>query len=228
MESAIPDHGPAHGADPGADPVATAGPATIAAPPAASWLRLRTVIAVRWAAVGGQTLAVLVAVFLFGIRFEYGLASLVIAASVIANIALAMLYPKTRRLGAQGAMLMLGFDVVQLGALLAVTGGIDNPFALLILAPVTIAASALPLRHSGAVAGLALLAIGAITLWPLPIRLASGEALALPALLRLGFVAALVIGVLFLAVYARQVMTEIHDMRLALGQRSWRWRVNSS
>lgn len=217
MESAIPDHGPAHGADPGADPVATAGPATIAAPPAASWLRLRTVIAVRWAAVGGQTLAVLVAVFLFGIRFEYGLASLVIAASVIANIALAMLYPKTRRLGAQGAMLMLGFDVVQLGALLAVTGGIDNPFALLILAPVTIAASALPLRHSGAVAGLALLAIGAITLWPLPIRLASGEALALPALLRLGFVAALVIGVLFLAVYARQVMTEIHDMRLALG-----------
>ncbi|MBW7922097.1 MAG: ActS/PrrB/RegB family redox-sensitive histidine kinase [Rubellimicrobium sp.] len=181
-----------------------------------SWLRLRTVIVVRWAAAAGQTLAVLVAVFAFGIRFQFGLASLVIAVSVIANIALTFLYPRTRRLSERGATLMLAFDVVQLGALLAVTGGIDNPFALLILAPVTIAASALPLRQSGVIAALALAVIAAISLWHLPIRTAAGEVLALPPIFRLGFWLALTVGVLFLAVYARQVMTEIHDMRLAL------------
>lgn len=182
-----------------------------------SWLRLRTVVIVRWAAAAGQTLAVVAAVGLFGIRFEYGLASLVIAAAVIVNIALGVLYPSTRRLSERGAMLMLAFDLLQLGALLAVTGGLDNPFALLILAPVTIAASALPLRSSGVIAALALLVIATISFWNLPIRLPTGEALALPALFRLGFGIALTIGVLFLAVYARQVMTEIHDMRLALG-----------
>lgn len=181
-----------------------------------SWLRLRTVVVVRWAAALGQTIAVLVAVFIFGISFEYGLASLAIAAAIIANLALTFLYPATRNLSARGAMLMLGFDVVQLAALLAFTGGLDNPFALLILAPVTIAASALPLRKSGAVAVLALGAIVVISLWSLPIHMASGEVLALPRLFRLGFWLALSIGVLFLAVYARQVMTEMHDMRSAL------------
>src|SRR5690606_4752321 len=115
---------------------------------------------------------------------EYGLASLVIAAAIITNIALTFLYPATRRLSNRGTTLMLGFDVVQLGALLAVTGGLDNPFALLILAPVTIAASALPLRNSGVVTVLALGVILAISLWYLPIRTADGEVLALPGLFR--------------------------------------------
>lgn len=181
-----------------------------------SWLRLRTVVIVRWTAALGQTIAVLVAVQAFGIRLEYGLASLIIAAAIITNIALTFLYPATRRLSDRGTTLMLAFDVVQLGALLAVTGGLDNPFALLVLAPVTIAASALPLRNSGVVAALALVVIAVISLWYLPIRTADGEILALPGLFRIGFWLALTIGVLFLAIYARQVMSEIHDMRIAL------------
>ena len=201
---------PDDSSDPGRQPLALAGMRP------GGWLRLRTVVVVRWAAALGQTVAVLVAVQLFGIRLEYGLASLAIAMAVIANITLIFLYPPARRMSERGAMLMLAFDVLQLGALLAVTGGIDNPFALLILAPVTIAASALPLRQSGAVAALALACIAAISLWHLPIRLPSGAELALPALFRLGFGLALTIGVLFLAVYARQVMTGIHEMRLAL------------
>src|SRR5690606_16762223 len=104
-----------------------------------SWLRLRTVVVVRWTAALGQTAAVLVAVRALGVSLEYGFASLAIATAIITNIALTFLYPATRRLSNRGTTLMLGFDVVQLGALLAVTGGLDNPFALLILAPVTIA-----------------------------------------------------------------------------------------
>jgi len=181
-----------------------------------SWLRLRTVVVVRWTAALGQTAAVLVAVRALGVSLEYGFASLAIAAAIITNIALTFLYPATRRLSNRGTTLMLGFDVVQLGALLAVTGGLDNPFALLILAPVTIAASALPLRNSGVVVALALVVIAVISQWNLPIHTSSGEILALPGLFHIGFWLALTIGVLFLAIYARQVMTEIHDMRSAL------------
>ena len=44
--------------------------------------------------------------------------------------------------------LYLGFDVLQLGVLLFLTGGLENPFAILMLAPVTVAATILSRRVS--------------------------------------------------------------------------------
>ena len=53
----------------------------------------------------------------------------------------------------------LAFDIIQLCALLFLTGGLQNPFSVLILAPVTIAASVLPLRLTILIACLALLGV---------------------------------------------------------------------
>ena len=53
---------------------------------------------------------------------------------------------ENRRLSEREAVLTLLFDLCQLGALLYLTGGLGNPFALLIMAPVTISASVLTLR----------------------------------------------------------------------------------
>ncbi|MCC7320105.1 MAG: ActS/PrrB/RegB family redox-sensitive histidine kinase [Rubellimicrobium sp.] len=181
-----------------------------------AWLRLRTLVFVRWAAVLGQSLAVAGAIWIFGLTLDYGLASIAIAASVIANMAVTLLTPPTRRMSERVATLMLAFDVVQLGLLLSFTGGLNNPFALLLLAPVTIAATILPLRNTVGLALMSLAMVSAIGLWSLPIRDSGGVVLELPGLFRFGFWLALIIGVLFLAIYARQVATEIREMREAL------------
>jgi len=126
------------------------------------------------------------------------------------------LFPENTRLSEGQALLTLLFDLAQLGALLYLTGGTSNPFALLVLAPVTVSATALDLRTT-VVLGAA--AIGIVTLnefFYLPLLLADGTTLTVPALFEFGFWAAIVVGVLFLGVYSRRVATEIRSMSDAL------------
>jgi two-component system, sensor histidine kinase RegB len=179
-------------------------------------LRLRTLVLLRWFAIGGQVLAVIVASLLFDLTIEISLAALAIAASVAANLLSSTFYPEAKRLTAVEAEAMLSFDILQLGALLAVTGGLNNPFALLLLAPATIAATILPLRATIMLAAVTVLAVTGAALWHLPISLDDGAELLLPDLFRFGFWLALIVGVLFLAIYARQVTTETHRMSEAL------------
>ena len=68
---------------------------------------------------------------------------LVIAASVWVNLILRVQYPASHRLSDNIATALLAFDILQLTGLLYLTGGLENPFAMLFLAPVLISATAL-------------------------------------------------------------------------------------
>jgi two-component system sensor histidine kinase RegB len=182
----------------------------------ANWVRLRTLVVLRWIAILGQTVAIVVAVRSFGIQFEVGLAAMTVGASVLANLFSTFLFPENQRLTERQAMLMMVFDVLQLGLLLYLTGGLNNPFALLMLAPVTISATVLHLR-STLIMGLLAITIVTLQSWHyLPILDAEGVPLELPLLFRFGFWTALVVGVAFLSLYARQVTNEMHTMGEAL------------
>ena len=63
--------------------------------------------------------------------------SAVVASSALLNLVLIVLRQWAARLGARDAALYLGYDILQLAVLLYLTGGLQNPFAILILAPVT-------------------------------------------------------------------------------------------
>lgn len=198
--------------DPGADPSLSL--FTDAA--RSAWMRLRTMIVLRWLAVSGQTAAVLLAHFGLGLRLPLGLCAIVIGASVVSNLTAALITPRNRRLSEAEAALVLAFDLCQLGALLFLTGGLGNPFALLMMAPVTISASVLTLRATVLLALVAMAIITGLVLLHMPLRLASGLDLAPPPILMVGTWASLVIGILFQAIYARQVTTETFSMSQAL------------
>jgi two-component system sensor histidine kinase RegB len=180
------------------------------------WVRLRTLVILRWFAIAGQIVAVLVALWFYQLQFETGLVVLTIGASVVANLISSFVYPQSRRLSEREASLMLVFDILQLGLLLYLTGGLNNPYALLMLAPVTIAATVLHLRSSVMLALLSMTVLTLLGPWHLSILKADGTPLELPGLFRFGFWTALMIGVVFIAVYARQVTTEMHAMAEAL------------
>mgnify|MGYP005989228133 CR=1 FL=1 len=181
-----------------------------------NWVRLQTLVTLRWIAIVGQIAALLVAAYGFGLQFQFGLATATIGASVIVNLLVGFIHPMNKRLTEREAALMLMFDLVQLSALLYLTGGLSNPFALLILAPVTIAATVLHLNSSLLLGSVAIAAISIIAAASLPITTMAGVPLELPALFQFGFWVALVIGVTFLALYVRQVTTEMHNMSEAL------------
>lgn len=181
-----------------------------------NWVRLRTLVVLRWIAIAGQTTALIVAVYSFGLRVEVGLAAMTIGASVIANLFSTFLFPENQRLTERQAMLMMVFDILQLGLLVYLTGGLHNPFALLMLAPVTISATVLHLRSTLALGLLAVVIITLLSQFYLPIRTPAGDVMGLPPIFAFGFWLALVIGVVFLALYNRQVTNEMHTMGEAL------------
>ena len=121
------------------------------------WVRLRTLILLRWMAIAGQIAAITVADRYYQIQLPIGLCYMVVGASVIANLVSSYVYPPTKRLSEAEALLTLMFDITQLSFLIFLTGGLANPFALLILAPVTISATALNLRTTVILGGLAML-----------------------------------------------------------------------
>lgn len=179
------------------------------------WVPLRTLTVLRWLAIAGQVTAILVATRLLQIEIAIGPVSLAIGASVLMNLISTFTAPRTRRLTEREATLLLTFDIVQLGLLLALTGGLNNPFAVLLLAPVTIAASVLHLRSTLVLGGLTLAVVTAIGPWHVPLVTPEGP-LRTPELFLWGFWVALSIGVGFLGLYARRVSAETAAMSDAL------------
>ena len=180
------------------------------------WVRLRTLVVVRWVAIAGQSAAVLIATHWFGFELPLSLCALLISASVSFNIIVQMVNPAEKRLSEQGTLTSLFFDLAQLVGMLMLTGGLNNPFAVLILAPVTVAATALRLRSTLLLGLPALAAIPLMSFVHLPLVTEGGAVLTVPDLYRHGIAAALAIGLLFLGLYARRVAVEGYAMSEAL------------
>lgn len=181
-----------------------------------NWVRIRTLAQLRWYAVAGQIGAVLTALYIYQLSLEIGLIAIVIGLPILVNVILYFIYSESRRLSEGEADLMIGFDLAQLGVLLYLTGGLNNPFALLILAPVTVASTILPLRSTLILGAIALGIVTLLWFVSLPIMTATGESLILSDLFVFGFWVALVIGVVFIGIYARQVTQETLSMSEAL------------
>ena len=113
-----------------------------------NWIRLRTLVVLRWWAIAGQVTALIVAQRLYNLDLEIGLCFLVIGVSVVSNLVAAFIYPENKRLSESETLLVVLFDMLQLGLLLFLTGGLNNPFSILIVGPVTVSASAISSRRA--------------------------------------------------------------------------------
>ncbi|WP_372801739.1 ActS/PrrB/RegB family redox-sensitive histidine kinase [Paracoccus seriniphilus] len=169
-------------------------------------IRMRTLVLLRWVAIAGQ-LAAVIAARLIGIEFALGPVLALICAMLVMN--LWQLLNQPRRISPGRAARHLAFDLVQLSALIALTGGMANPFALLVLVPVTVSATTLNTRQT-LVLGLATVVMITLAAWlAVPLHDRHGTPLRIEPLLALGHWVALVIGVGFFAVYAHRVTAEL-------------------
>jgi two-component system sensor histidine kinase RegB len=179
-------------------------------------LRVDTLVRLRWLAVIGQSTAVAGVHFGLGFPFAFGLCFLAIAVSAWLNIALRIRYPISHRLGDGPGSLLLGFDILQLSALLYLTGGLENPFALLIQAPVMISATALPPWRTLLLGVLAMACVTVIAFVHQPLPWLPGEQLNLPFLYVMGIWCAILLGLAFTGVYAWRVAEEARQLAEAL------------
>jgi two-component system sensor histidine kinase RegB len=181
-----------------------------------SRLRLQTIVRLRWLAVLGQSLTVIGAYWVLGIDLPIGGCLAIIALSAWLNVALRIRYPASQRLKSGYAFVMLAYDILQLAALLYLTGGIENPFAFLLIAPVTVSASTLPLRITVALGALAIAAATVLTSVHHPLPWFHHTNLLLPFPYVMGVWAAVVSGILFIGFYSWRTAEEGRRMAKAL------------
>lgn len=180
------------------------------------WLRLRTLIMLRWLAIFGQVAVIFIADRLLEIDLRLDLCATAIGISTAFNIVTTAIFPANNRLSERNAVLTLLFDLFQLAFLLFLTGGLSNPFIVLMLAPVIISATALTLRATITV-GVVFVSLISLLVWfHFPLMTTSGEIIQLPDLLIYGTWAALVISGGFLSAYAYRVTDETYSMSEAL------------
>lgn len=179
-------------------------------------LRVDTLVRLRWLAVAGQSTAVLATFYGLGFELPLGLCFLAIAASAWLNIGLRVRFPVSHRLEDTPALILLSYDVLQLSSLLYLTGGLENPFAILFLAPVMIAAVSLTGRATLLIGLLVVAAASFLAFFHLPLPWVSGDKLTLPILYVAGIWLAIVLGTAFTGIYAARVAEEARRLSDAL------------
>lgn len=182
----------------------------------ANWIRLRTMILLRWVAIAGQLMAITVARQVYDLQLELGLCYLAIGASVIANLVAMFVFPENKRLSEAENVAMVMFDLLQLSFLLFLTGGLHNPFALLVLGPVTISAAVLSLRSTVVLGGTAILMVSLLSQFHYPLQTNAGVVLEIANVFVFGNWIALIIAIAFISLYSVRVTSEIHSMADAL------------
>lgn len=183
--------------------------------PRTGQVRVRTLVFIRWMALAGQVTTLLVVSEALGAQVPMTIAMALVGVSALLNAWLS----ERRRLQAwhseREALLFLGYDVVQLSGLLFLTGGLANPFAVLILVPVTVSATILRLASTLSLAAFCVAAVSVLMLVHRPLPWPE-SGLLLPPVYLLGVWIALVLGMGFIIFFVYRVAREARRMQDAL------------
>ncbi len=179
-------------------------------------LRVDTLVRLRWLAIAGQSAALLATHLGLGFSLPIVLCFIAVAASVWVNIGLRLRYGVNHRLEDGPATILLAYDLIQLTALLFLTGGLQNPFSMLFLAPIMISAVSLSVERTLALVALMIVAATFLVFYQYPLPWLPGERLQLPLLYVGGVWIALVLGAIFIAAYAFRVAEEARRLSDAL------------
>jgi two-component system sensor histidine kinase RegB len=179
-------------------------------------VRLDTLVRLRWLAVIGQSIAVLVVHY--GLEYELPIWPCLgaIALAAVLNAGLRIRFRMTDRLTPNQAAWLLAFDIAQLTALLCLTGGLQNPFAVMLLAPVLLSATALPPRLTLMLATFAVLCATVLVFAHYPLPWSQEDPLELPPIYMMGVWLSILLAIGFISIYAWQITEEARQLVDAL------------
>src|ERR1700743_1747411 len=180
------------------------------------YVRLDTILRLRWLAVLGQLATIFIVVQ--GLEFDVEVVPCVsiIGLSALLNLALQIAFNPMRRLEPAYAAALLALNIIELAGLLFFTGGLENPFLFLFLAPVLISATALPIRLTIALGFLAIACATVLGFFHLPLPWESDEPLELPPIYLFVVCLSIVLAIGVTSLYAFQVTEEARKLSDAL------------
>ncbi|WP_454633858.1 ActS/PrrB/RegB family redox-sensitive histidine kinase [Bradyrhizobium cenepequi] len=179
-------------------------------------VRLDTILRLRWLAALGQ----LAAIFIVAQGLEFDVPVIpciaIIALSALLNLALQIAFNPMQRLEPIYAAALLALNIVELAGLLFLTGGLQNPFSFLFLAPVLISATALPVRLTIALGCLAVACASALVFFHFPLPWDTDDPLVLPPIYLFGVWLSILLAIGVTSLYAFQVTEDTRKLSDAL------------
>jgi two-component system sensor histidine kinase RegB len=179
-------------------------------------VRLDTILRLRWLAALGQLAAIFVVAQ--GLEFDLPIVPclVIVGLSALLNVALQIAFNPMQRLEPVYAAALLALNIVELAGLLYFTGGLQNPFSFMFLAPVLISATALPVRLTVALGALALACASILVFVYRPLPWDGDEPLVLPPIYLLGVWLSIVLAIGVTSLYSFQVTEEARQLSDAL------------
>src|SRR3978361_1996010 len=180
------------------------------------YVRLDTILRLRGLAVLGQLAAIFIVAQ--GLAFDVPVIPCltIVGLSALLNLVLQIAFNPMRRLEPAYAAALLALNIAELAGLLFFTGGLQNPFSFLFLAPVLISATALPIRLTIALGVLAIACASVLVFWHLPLPWDSDEPLVLPPIYLFGVWLSIVVAIGVTSLYSFQVTEEARKLSDAL------------
>jgi two-component system, sensor histidine kinase RegB len=108
-------------------------------------LKKSTYISLRWIGIIGQLISVNLVYLYLNLDFDFFYSMVIIFFGTLSNLYLIFIYKKTQ-LSDRSALFFLLTDILQLGLLIYLTGGIKNPFVIFLIIPSIFASTNLGFR----------------------------------------------------------------------------------
>ena len=177
----------------------------------------QNLVKIRWLALAGQLLACLIIHFGFGFPFPFLAALGVIVTSAFVNMAIDQRNRHVKTVRPVEIMLALSFDILQLAALIYLTGGLLNPFFILLLAPIVVSAAILELRATTFLLLLVIVSASLLSVYHLPLPWQDSDFF-VPQLFLFGILVALIISAIFIAFYTWYLANNTRELANSLSK----------
>ena len=117
-----------------------------------------TYVTLRWIGIIGQFVSVNFVYLILNFKFDFIFSNLIIILGILSNFYLIYIYKKTQ-ISDRSAFVFLFIDILQLSALLYLTGGIVNPFVIFLLIPSVFSSSNLSFKTNSLLVSLTAISI---------------------------------------------------------------------
>ena len=165
-----------------------------------STVLLANLIKIRWIAIVGQLITLFTIFFIFNFTIPLTECLLVVLLSILVNFTSYFIQKGNSTLTDKKTFLFLLFDISQLVGLLFLTGGVFNPFVILIIAPIIISASYLSALWTILLSLYSIVLIFIINFNYIPLNWEQN--FVIPLIYNIGILIALIITIIFIAIYA--------------------------
>ena len=128
----------------------------------------KTLVILRWIALVGQYLTISIVQFVFKFELPFLYCSTIIFIGVLTNFYLQFKFQKNQ-LNNFSSTFILFYDLIQLSILLYFTGGITNPFSILLIVPAIVSSTFLTLRSTINLSIITIIILAVLTIYNLPL-----------------------------------------------------------